>query len=207
MAEDLKRVSSFLADFILMTGSIYISIYVVALVGSTEDVAALRGGLLLYSPVDTVVAGVRILALPVLARSLATGRQALRIAARRLMLVYLLVAGGWSILVIALPDRVGKALLGKTWVIAGPLLPLLAVACAGRYAVFPALDGIRAHGGGRQLVSVRVLTTALTFSSVVIGTAVDGSLGAAGGLAAAYIFEAGLWWQSFGRRNRGGTRK
>ncbi len=69
MADDRARVGSFLGDFVMLSGSNYLAMYLVVAFATVRAVAAVRGSAFLFSPLDALFLGIRIFALPALARA------------------------------------------------------------------------------------------------------------------------------------------
>lgn len=192
--DERERAFSFLSDFILIVGVVYVSIYAVGLVAGLATVAAIRGAQLLFRPFDVFVSGLRIVTLPALARTSARDTTAIVSKARQLSALLLIPALVWSATMIALPDAVGRAVLGDTWQVAKPLLLPVAAAAIARTVALPSVDGIRALGGGRRLVVRRLVTSFLILTGTVLGAVVADAGGAANGLALALVVSAVIWW-------------
>lgn len=195
--EDSGRVRSFLADFVLMTGTGYLAIYAVAGVAGLAAAGALRGATFLFGPFDAVIAGLRILVLPDLGRAAAHGTQNMLSKARRIALAFATVACVYGVVLVLTPRAAGRLVLGETWDAAKPLLIAFAIVYTARMVAIPALEGLRALGGGRRLVQLRAVSAAVTFAAMVLGGATGGASGAAIGMAVAWCVEAVLWWLGF----------
>ncbi|MEJ7783500.1 MAG: hypothetical protein WKF96_01770 [Solirubrobacteraceae bacterium] len=200
--EDKGRVSSFFTDFAVMVGAANVAVYLIAVIASVEDVAAVRGMLLLFSPLDALFVGIRILTLPALVRAMTLGGASARRLAYLVALTSTLVTAVWALLIIALPDSVGHAVLGATWDVAKPLTLAIAVASIALYAALPLQAGLRALRDARRLVVLRAIQTALLFIGVVAGTALNAAQGAAQGLAIASVAGGLLWWRGFSQSSR-----
>lgn len=199
---DRSRIGGLFSDFILMIGAGYFAIYLVALIGGVRAVAGVRGAMILFAPLDSVFAGVRIVTLSALAEAVRAGR---RVLVRRAGIVALgsaAITAGWAIVILTLPRSVGTALLGPTWDVARPLCAAIAVASAARYVALPAQAGLRALNDTRRIVILRAVQTAATLAAVAVGTAEAGARGAASGLAAAHCAGSALWARGFLLRAR-----
>jgi O-antigen/teichoic acid export membrane protein len=195
--QDRARVGTFFGDFVLLTGAGYASIYLIALIGGVEEVAAVRGAVLLFAPLDALFLGVRVVTLPALARSIGPGGSGLRQRARLVAVLSGALAVTWAAAALSLPDWLGRALLGPSWVVVTPLIAPIAIALTARYIAIPSQAGLRALGETRRIVGLRAIITLLVLGGVVVGTPPWGALGAAIGLAVAYLTEVILSWGTF----------
>ncbi|HEV2775787.1 MAG TPA: hypothetical protein VGV90_09370 [Solirubrobacteraceae bacterium] len=204
---DRARVGGFFSDFVLMIGAGYFAIYIVALIGGVSAVAGVRGAMILFAPLDSVFAGVRIVTLSALAEAVRVGRRVLVRRAGVVALVSAAITAAWTVVILTLPRDVGTALLGPTWDVARPLCAAIAVASAARYVALPAQAGLRALNDTRRIVSLRVVQTIVTLGAVAVGTAEAGARGAAGGLAAAHCAGCALWARGFLRGASGARQR
>jgi O-antigen/teichoic acid export membrane protein len=150
---------------------------------------------MLLGPFFIVLSGVGLVAVPEAAR-------VLRRSVRRLSVFCLLLGGAqavaalaWGVLLLfALPDEWGHALLGEVWLTASALIlpATLSVTFAGFNT--GAAAGLRALGIARR--SLRAQLCASTFYLVggVTGGAIGGALGSAWGAACATFSAAFVWW-------------
>ena len=196
------RVKAFLADFLLLTGTLYLSVYAVGAVAGLAVVAAFRGAYLLFAPFDSFLSGARLFTLPALANACANGQARVTQVARQIALYTSVPAAVWGVLAISLPSNVGTAILGATWTAVEPVAPGIAIVYLGRTIALPAIDGLRAIGAGRLLVILRILTGSLSLVAVVAGATVDGARGAAYALAVTYVLTTALWWGGLSRASR-----
>jgi O-antigen/teichoic acid export membrane protein len=201
---DRTRARSFLIDFVLSAASLNLAFYAIAGVAGLAAAGAVRGAMLLFAPLSSVVSGMRIIVLPALARAVFGGRQHLRATASRFTLAFATLALAYSLVVMPLPDSLGRLMLGETWDAAQPLLLAIAIMYSAWTIGTPALAGLRALGGGRILVQIRTGSAALYFGCIVAGAAMGEAVGAATGMAVAFGIEAALWWIGFLRTSRFG---
>ena len=195
--QDRARVSSFFGDFAMQSGSTYAWAYLVAVIGRVQDVAAVRGGLLLFAPLDALFLSVRVVTLPALARYATLGSSGLRRQARLISALSAALATAWAVAALSLPHEVGRAALGATWDVVTPIIIPLALASVSRYVSMAPQTGLWALGDARTIVTLRVTVTLIILASVTVGTATGGALGAAIGLAVANITQSVLWWRGF----------
>lgn len=188
------RVAGLMADFMLLTGTSYLGVTLIPLVASLPVVAALRGAQFLFNPFVALLASVRVVALPVLARQLAQGSSA---AYRRTSLS---MSGALSVLAIAyasavllLPNSVGVQLLGDSWSSVSAILLPISLAYLGQAVTYPAIEGLRALGSSRRLLATRATGAIVTVACMVTGAALYGAEGGAIGICAARWGLALLW--------------
>jgi hypothetical protein len=185
-------------EFMLQGGVEQIVISGVGLLAGLSAVAALRGADALFGPLNVLVGGLSLLAVPEGARLLERSTSAVF----RLSLAVGVIAGSAAVLtgllLIALPDSVGSSLLGDTWVSAAALIPAIMVARLASGLASGALSGLRALAAGRAIFMIRAKVAPLT---VVLG--VGGAMltrnawGAAIGIAVAQLVSAAVTWRTF----------
>ena len=114
----------FAAEFGITSGSSQIAAIMLAGVLGLPGLAALRANQLLYGPLNVLVNGTRIAALPPLVALSPIER--LR-AWKRYRMALLIVTALYAAIVMAMPEILGKLLLGETWYAASDLRGLFAV--------------------------------------------------------------------------------
>jgi O-antigen/teichoic acid export membrane protein len=195
--QDRTRVSSFFGDFAMHSGSTYASAYLIAAIGKVQDVAAVRGAILLFAPLDALFGAIRLVTLPSLARSMPLGGSSLQRHARLVAFFSAALTVAWGAAALSLPVEVGRAALGASWDVVVPILVPITLASVGRYVAVPPQAGLRVIGNARAIVTLRIVVTLAVFAGVIIGTHFAGAVGAGIGLAIAYATEAILSWASF----------
>lgn len=181
----------FVVEFAVGNASSQLAVLGLGLFASPLTVGALRGATTVFGPLNVLFNSVNAFGPPVLGRL--GGRRATARAAAGLGGVLAVVGLGWAAVLYALPDRVGRQLLGATWQSASQMFP-----ATGTQYAFMAL-------GTCGLVTLRVLSPRATlplqivFSLLTVvlmlgGYAVDGALGAAWGLAAGSALKALAAW-------------
>ncbi|WP_405943570.1 hypothetical protein [Streptomyces sp. NBC_00932] len=181
----------FVVEFAVGNASSQLAVLGLGLFASPLAVGALRGATTLFGPLNVLFNSVNVFGPPVLGRL--GGRRATARAAAVLGCVLAGVGFGWAAVLYALPDRVGRQLLGATWQSASALLP----ATGSQYAVMAL--------GTCALVTLRVLSPRATLSLQVVfslvsvalmlgGYPLGGAIGAAWGLAAGSALKAVAAW-------------
>lgn len=181
----------FVVEFAVGNGSSQLAVLGLGVFATPLAVGALRGATTLFGPLNVLFNSANSFGPPVVGRA-AGKRGVVRLTA--LMGGALAVTGAaWGAVLYALPERVGRELLGDTWGAAAALLP----ATGAQYAVM----GL----GTCALLTLRVLNPKATLSLQVVfsllsvglllgGYAVWGVAGAAWGLALGSASKAAAGW-------------
>ena len=184
----------YLAEYIAVTGDSQLVLYGVAALTSLGAVAALRGGLLLLGPLNILVFGAMLSAVPEVVRLI-------RRAPHRLIPASGLIAGGlaaltllWGGFLLALPSSLGRSIIGPVWDDARPVILPLAIGGAGLGLVVGAVIGLRALAAVRRSLRARLTVSPMIFASALLGAAADGAVGAAWGLALGQLLAATVFW-------------
>ncbi|MEU2396206.1 hypothetical protein [Streptomyces sp. NPDC007369] len=181
----------FVVEFAVGNGSSQLAVLGLGVIATPLAVGALRGATTLFGPLNVLFNSANAFGPPVVGR--ASGK-------RGVVRLTLLTGGslavlgaGWAAVLYALPDAMGRQLLGDTWGAAAALLP----ATGAQYAVM----GL----GTCALLTLRVLAPKATLSLQVVfsllsvaflfgGHAAFGVAGAAWGLAAGSALKAAAGW-------------
>ncbi|WP_338673497.1 hypothetical protein V1460_10590 [Streptomyces sp. SCSIO 30461] len=182
----------FAVEFAVGNASSQLAVLGLGLFAAPLAVGALRGASTLFGPLNVLFNSVNAFGPPLLNRF--DGRRATARAAAFLGLVLCAVGLGWGLVLHALPDGVGRQLLGETWQSAASLLP----ATGAQYAVMGlgtcALVTLRVLSP-RSTLSVQVVFSLLSVVLMLGGYLLTGSaLGAAWGLAAGSALKAVAAW-------------
>ncbi|MFD9374499.1 hypothetical protein ACFWBH_03000 [Streptomyces sp. NPDC059999] len=181
----------FVVEFAVGNGSSQLAVLGLGVFATPLAVGALRGATTLFGPLNVLFNSANAFGPPVVGR--ACGKRGV-VRLTLLMGGALAVLGaGWGAVLYALPDSVGRQLLGDTWTAAAALLP----ATGAQYAVM----GL----GTCALLTLRVLNPKATLSLQVVfsllsvglllgGYAAWGVAGAAWGLAVGSAAKAAAGW-------------
>nr|WP_168530776.1 hypothetical protein [Streptomyces sp. RPA4-2]QIY65209.1 hypothetical protein HEP85_30915 [Streptomyces sp. RPA4-2] len=187
----------FVVEFAVGNASSQLAVLGLGLFAAPLAVGALRGATTLFGPLNVLFNSVNAFGPPLLGRL--GGRRATTRAAAALGLVLSVVGLAWGLVLYALPDHVGRQLLGATWQSAAALLP----ASGAQYAVMGlgtcALVTLRVLSP-RATLSVQVVFSLLSVALMLAGYLLTGSaLGAAWGLAAGSALKAVAAWTRVAR--------
>ncbi|MFB6704966.1 hypothetical protein ACFCW6_09660 [Streptomyces sp. NPDC056333] len=187
----------FVVEFAVGNASSQLAVLGLGLFAAPLAVGALRGATTLFGPLNVLFNSVNAFGPPLLNRL--GGRRATTRATALLGLVLSAVGLAWGLVLYALPDHVGRQLLGDTWQLAANLLP----ASGAQYAVMGlgtcALVTLRVLRP-RATLSVQVVFSLLAVVLMLAGYLLTGSaLGAAWGLAAGSALKAVAAWTRVAR--------
>lgn len=187
----------FVVEFAVGNASSQLAVLGLGLFAAPLAVGALRGATTLFGPLNVLFNSVNAFGPPLLNRL--GGRRATTRATALLGLVLSAVGLAWGLVLYALPDQVGRQLLGDTWQLAATLLP----ASGAQYAVMGlgtcALVTLRVLRP-RATLSVQVVFSLLAVVLMLAGYLLTGSaIGAAWGLAAGSALKAVAAWTRVAR--------
>jgi hypothetical protein len=186
------------AEALISLGAIQLSTYALVAFSGLAAAGALRGGQLLLGPMQVLLMGIGLTAIPEGVRFMQRGgTEALR---RPAVAVSVVVAGAtlvWGTLMNALPDELGVALLGETWPAAQQVIVPLALAYAGVCLGLGAGIGLRVLADARRSLRARIVDAVAQATGGVLGASLGGAVGTAYGLAAGSLIGAITHWIMF----------
>lgn len=184
----------------MQSAALGVSIALLA-VADARALAAVRGAWLLLGPFVQLQAAAVAAGVAEVSR-LPAGSPAIGPHVRRTTLLTTGVAALNALVLLVLPDVLGRLVLGPTWAVVEPLvLPagVVMVMLGLVSGVRSALLGLRAV---RTTLRVDIATTVVTFAATVAGAVVDAAYGAFAFLAGAQALVAATWWTVYLRRGR-----
>lgn len=166
----------------------------VGAIAGPGQLGGVQGSILMVRPYGLVQAAVTASAVSEIARSTA-GTDEVRRHALRTSKVATLIALVNTVVMLVLPDALGRLVLGGTWQVAKPLL-----LATGVQIIFIGLQtGLRAGLLGRKqaqyVVTVDIIATIYTMIGVFVGADLHGALGAVWGATIAQGFSVLVWWR------------
>jgi O-antigen/teichoic acid export membrane protein len=177
-------------------------LYAIGLVAGLAVVGAIRAAQLLLGPLNVVVQGLYLVAVPEAVR-------VLRRSTRRFVEICLaagLALGGvsfaWTLFLVFLPESIGEALLGEVWIPAHSILLVMGLAYTAVNIAAGASIGLRALAAAPRTFTAAAATSVAGFVGAVTGAAVAGLEGTAAGFFVTQTIGIGVWWWEF----RGGMR-
>jgi O-antigen/teichoic acid export membrane protein len=188
---DLSRF--YVPQFLAVIGSFQLTLLLVGVVGSLQDVGSLRAALVLLGPLGIIGFSATAFAVPELSRRDLDRRHTLQ-AALAISSVLVIASVLWSATLLALPDRIGSQLLGDTWRHARAVLPGMVVWQLGTVAVCGAAAAITAKGWARTSFRISAILAPAFLLFGLVGTRLAGGSGAAAGLALAEWVIVPVYW-------------
>jgi hypothetical protein len=183
---------AFVIDHVTMYTATYAAPYSAAVVGGIGVLGALRGAQVLFGPPQLLIAGARLVILPMFAHGTDVSR--CRNVAIKLAIALTVAVGVWAVMLRLIPDSMGTELLGNNWAASMEFLVVLAAAVAGRAAASVPAAALRGLGETKGVLVARAADAPATVLGATIGAFVAGPIGAVGGWAAANGFGAIVWW-------------
>jgi O-antigen/teichoic acid export membrane protein len=201
----------YLLESVLLTGTMQLYFFAIGSLAGLAAVGQIKLVQVVLGPVNVLVQGVGLVAVPEAARALQRGRRQLD---RVLLGISGVVGGGalaWGLVVWALPDAWATGLTGPGWSSASGLVVPLSLLQVLNGANTGAFVGLRALGAARRSLWVRVATSVAFTAGAVAGAVASGAAGASWGLAAAAAVNLVLWrvgyaWE-WRRRERQSSRE
>jgi O-antigen/teichoic acid export membrane protein len=159
------------------------SVFLLGLLAGLAQAGGYRGAQSLFGPVIVLMLGLRTTMLPELMRISRTAPdRALRLA-NRLTLGAALAATLWGLALLAVPDSLGRQILGDTWGIAGTLIWLVTIEKAFNAIGWGAILRLRVLIKPRVSFLLRVTSTVANVLVACIGAPLGGAHGVAIGSA------------------------
>ena len=179
----------------MQTASLGVSVAIVAIAGA-RALGAVRGALLLLGPFTQLQAASIAAGVAEVSR-MQPGTDAVARHVRRTTTLTAGVAVANAVVLLLVPDVLGRLVLGATW---EPTERLLWPACV-QMVMLGLISGVRSALLGLKVVrtttTLDVVGTVITLGATVVGAVVNGSLGAFWFLAAAQAVVAIMWWATY----------
>ena len=186
-------------QFVATSGISQASVYAITLVAGATALGSLRGAYLLLGPIQVLVMGVGLVAVPEGARALRSSRQALKRLVWGVSSLVGASALGWGAIAYNLPESWGRAILGVTWDSAQPLVIPTALAMVASGLTAGATSGIRALGAADRSLRGGVAAAVVIAVGAITGAVINGAAGCAWGTAAGAWTTLPIWWRQFSR--------
>lgn len=163
--------------------------------------AALRGASTLIGPINVLFGYINLALTPALLRRPRTADIPL---AMRVAATMVVVACGWGIALVLLPDAWGHAALGETWTVTRHIMLITVVEYVGLSLASGSTLALKVRRKARVLVWQKAWTAVLSVGLAVVGILVfDDVAGAAAGLAVAGFAGAAIGWSGLLRTREG----
>lgn len=178
-----------------MNSSRQLAQFAIAAIAGLAAAGAYRAGDVLLGPLKVLFMGTHMVAQPEAARLYHR-------APDRLLRMCLGIGGVLGVAatlvgvgLALLPDSVGEAVLGASWVAARPVVFPIAITLAGSGFAAGAFVGLRGMGIATRSFRARLIESLLHVGFAIVGAAVGGVTAAAWGIAAATWVAVAIWWR------------
>ena len=185
----------YLTEAVVSTGASQAAWYGVGVVAGLSAVGAMRAALLMFGPLQILSTGIGLMVVPEGVRAMNRSLTELERAALALSAGLVVVAVGWCVFLLLIPESFGVWLLGSTWDAVVPLLVPLGLTFAGLLAMIGPMTVLRAVANSRRSLRANVVTSIATFAFIVAGAWLGSALGAAVGAALAAWVGTAAWWR------------
>lgn len=189
----------YIGEFVALIGGQYLVLYGLGLTSSLAQAGAFRGGQLVFGPVVVLLVGAGTVAVPEAARALQRSVQSFEALCRGLSLCLALAAAVWTFIVVAMPDRVGREILGQSWSGAETVLVPLGLSMVAAGLATGAIVGLRSLAAASLALRTRLLASGLAVAGGISGGVLYGAVGAAVGWAICLSASVPLWWFTLAR--------
>jgi O-antigen/teichoic acid export membrane protein len=195
--------SRYLGENLSIMAANQLRLYGLAAIAGLAAVGALKAADLLLGPVMVLILGMAMMAVPEAVRTLRRSVSRLQIFCLCIAVVGAGSAVIWGVAVLLLlPDRLGRYLLGASWEPASSLVLPVTLGLAALGIELGAWAGVRALGAAKRSLRAQSFASALYLAGSLVGAMVGGAAGAAWGGAGTILMGAGYWWWQL----RGGLR-
>jgi O-antigen/teichoic acid export membrane protein len=192
---DLSRY--FVSELVAINGATQLMLVLVAAIGGLAVAGTLRGAQVLTGPVTLLTLSGMAFAIPELARRpWIVGRRLLR-AGAGISAAVVAPTAVWGVVLLLLPDDLGRQLLGDTWAGVESILVPTVLAMVVSVASLGPTCGVYAAKRPRVLFPLQLLAAPAFLVGGVAGVLLGGAFGAAVGIALAFAFNAGVAWIRF----------
>lgn len=188
----------FLGEYLTLAAVQQGTVFIVGAIAGLSAVGGLRSAQVLLGPVNVISLGAAVVILPAVARIARYGD--IRHLRRYALIVSLSLSSitlVYSLSLMLVPDKVGRALLSDSWGSGQQIAPLLALSVLLNNISYGATSAIRGMERAKQSLRMRLVTGPVSIGAVTTGAILDGAVGAALGLAAASAIQVLLWWTLF----------
>lgn len=185
----------FAGEAVLGNGTFQLTMLVIGAALGAAAIGALRGGAVLFGPLNVALFALG-------SGGIAEGSRLLARAPSRVLPVLSAVSGvlvilslAWGALLLAIPDSLGREVLGETWPGARELVVAYAVTTAGLAVVIGATLALQIVAAASESLRLALIMAGVAFAGGVAGALLWGAPGAVWGFAVgAWAKGVGGWW-------------
>lgn len=192
-------IPSLFGEVVVLAGMRQITMYGIAALAGLAAVGSIRGALLLLGPLNVMFMGVRIMAVPEAVRTLNTSVSRFRSTITWIFVGLSGVTAFWVLMLLLMPDGVGRTILGTTWTSAKDLIIPVGIADAATGGHFAGMIGLRAMAAVKESFRAKTIASLVSVVLVLLGAAFWGAFGAAWARALASGLGAWIFMHRFHR--------
>jgi O-antigen/teichoic acid export membrane protein len=192
--EQRDIVPRILGEFGAVTGGSQLALFGIGALAGLSAVGAIRGAQVLMGPVNVLILGVSIVAIPEMVASLKQSPSSLRRRSALFSCGLGICSLVWGGVVMVLPTSIGVQILGDTWTTAQSAMPGIIVWQTALAVSVGAVAGLRALAAVRRSLWVRIVVAPFVVGGGLAGAIVAGARGASLGIGAANSLAAIAWW-------------
>lgn len=182
-------------EVVVGNGSFQVTMLAIGAVLGTAGVGAVRGGAVLFGPLNIAIFALG-------TGGIAEGSRLLARSPHRLLPVLAAVSGAlvvvsvaWGAVLVVVPDALGREVLGDTWSSARELVIAYAAVAAGMGVAASAQLALRIVAAASEVLRLAVVMAGVIFVGAAAGALAGGAPGAVWGFAVgAWAKAAGGWW-------------
>ena len=193
LRSNLDLGSRFLAESLSSGLAVSLSLGLYSVRSGPLVVGSIRSAISLFGPLIVIYLGTQPTLLGIAQRSVADLRRVARISTG----IMVFSAGVLTLLLLLLPDRVGREILGQTWLGARKQILLVGLATLASVSSTGAVLGLRALAAAGSSLRARLLSAPFAVLAPLSLGAVLGGSGFALGYATANIITSCLLWRAF----------
>ncbi|WP_460401277.1 hypothetical protein [Actinophytocola sediminis] len=187
--------SRYLVENVSNSGASQLRMYGLGAIAGLSEVGAIRGAELLLGPFLALLMGLNLVAVPEAARVLRDAPHRLARFCLALGGIQAVAAAAWgAVLLFAVPDALGQAVLDDVWGPASELILPVSLSVTGAGVFAGATARLRALGAGGRSLRAQLLASAGYLGGGLAGAFVAGALGASWGSTIAMWCGALGWW-------------
>jgi O-antigen/teichoic acid export membrane protein len=185
----------YLVENVSNSGASQLRAYGLGAIAGLASVGVVRGAELTLGPFLALLMGLSLV-------TVAEGARVLKRSPHRLRQFCILLGGAqasaaalWGLtLLFAVPDRLGRFVLGTLWNDSSHLILPVTLAVIGASFTSGASAGLRALGAARRSLRSQLIASAAYVTFGLTGAVMGGALGSAWGVALATLAGSGVWW-------------
>lgn len=188
----------FAGEYLALYGAGQAVLVWVGVFAGLEASAGYRGAALLFGPIQVALNAVRLAVTPLVVRARHAGRPNASLRGGATVAVCALILTiAWGVVVLLLPSSVGERVLGSSWGVTEPVLPVMLWVTVALSVALGAIVVLRVEGAYRETFKIRLVGAVGVFlcgGAGALGGAVTAAIGAA---LATTATAAALWWQAY----------